>query len=85
MHMFNDVLQTETHPENILHPARNIVNYLKRIEFEGLIYCIGSTVFKDVLKAAGFQLIDGVSTENIFLKNPKLEFDFLFTQYTCIA
>jgi ribonucleotide monophosphatase NagD (HAD superfamily) len=61
MDLFNDVLKTETKPEDILHPARNIVNYLRKVKFEGLIYCIASTVFKTELKEAGFELIDGVS------------------------
>jgi farnesyl diphosphate phosphatase len=63
MDLFNGVLKTETKPEDILHPARNIVNYLRKIQFEGLIYCIASTIFKDELKNAGFELIDGVSFE----------------------
>lgn len=43
---------------DLIHPVRSIVKYLKRINFEGLIYCIASTQFKNVLRSAGFELID---------------------------
>ncbi|KAH8287720.1 hypothetical protein KR054_011848, partial [Drosophila jambulina] len=46
-------------PEQIWHPAQSIVEYLQRIKFEGLIYIIASQPFKAVLRAAGFQLLDG--------------------------
>lgn len=43
---------------DLIHPVRSIVKYLKRINFDGLIYCIGCTQFKSVLRSAGFELID---------------------------
>jgi ribonucleotide monophosphatase NagD (HAD superfamily) len=61
MHMFNNVLETETQPEDVLHPAQNVINHLRHIGFEGLIYCIATSLFKCHLRTAGFQVIDGVS------------------------
>ncbi|XP_030387092.1 pyridoxal phosphate phosphatase [Scaptodrosophila lebanonensis] len=47
------------------HPAQSIVEYLRRIKFDGLIYIIASEPFKSVLRKAGFQLLDG---PNEFIK-----------------
>lgn len=47
-------------PEQITHPSQNTVDYLRQINFQGLIYIIASPPFKAVLREAGFQLIDGV-------------------------
>ncbi|XP_017086098.1 pyridoxal phosphate phosphatase-like [Drosophila eugracilis] len=46
-------------PEQIWHPAKSIVAYLRGIDFQGLIYVIASPSFKTVLCEAGFQLLDG--------------------------
>ncbi|XP_032308844.1 chronophin [Drosophila ananassae] len=46
-------------PEQITHPSQNTVDYLRQINFQGLIYIIASPPFKAVLREAGFQLIDG--------------------------
>ncbi|KAH8262250.1 hypothetical protein KR026_009333, partial [Drosophila bipectinata] len=46
-------------PEQITHPAQSTVNYLRGINFQGLIYIIASPPYKAVLREAGFQLIDG--------------------------
>uniref|UniRef100_A0A336M100 CSON009800 protein n=1 Tax=Culicoides sonorensis TaxID=179676 RepID=A0A336M100_CULSO len=56
--MFNQ-LDIELDENDLMHPARAIVEYLKEINFTGLIYCIGSTVFKANFTDAGFELIDG--------------------------
>lgn len=44
--------------DDLIHPVRAIIKYLKEQKFTGLIYCIGSTVFKNCMKEAGFLLID---------------------------
>ncbi|XP_023299808.2 phosphoglycolate phosphatase 1A, chloroplastic isoform X1 [Lucilia cuprina] len=45
--------------ENIMHPAKSIVEYLNNIKFKGLIYIIASEEFKNVLKRAGYELLEG--------------------------
>jgi len=52
----------QVQPEQIWHPAQSIINYLRGINFQGLIYIIASPPFKAVLREAGFQLLDGVSS-----------------------
>lgn len=47
-----------------MHPAKSTVEYLKNINFQGLIYIIASDAFKSVLKKEGFQLKDGVCKLN---------------------
>lgn len=47
--------------EDVVHPAQTIVEFLKQIEFKGLIYCLASGSFKDHLRNAGYELLDGVS------------------------
>ncbi|KAH8409126.1 hypothetical protein KR009_008353, partial [Drosophila setifemur] len=54
-----DKLGMTVQPEQISHPAQAIVDYLRGIKFEGLIYIIASSPFKKVLSDAGLQLIDG--------------------------
>lgn len=48
-------------PEQLWHPAKTMVHYLRSIQFDGLIYIIATANFKAHLTEAGFQLIDGVS------------------------
>lgn len=52
-------LDIDIQEEDLIHPVRAIIKYLKEIKFQGLIYCIGSTTFKNCMKEAGFDLIDG--------------------------
>ncbi|XP_055842719.1 uncharacterized protein LOC129909670 [Episyrphus balteatus] len=52
----NHVIATK---EQVIHPAQSIADYLKEIEFEGLIYCIASGPFKKTLRSAGFEVTDG--------------------------
>lgn len=47
--------------EDVVHPAQTIVEFLKQIELKGLIYCLASRSFKDHLRNAGYELLDGVS------------------------
>lgn len=47
--------------EDIIHPAQTIVEYLRQINFKGLIYCLASNAFKDHLKNAGYELLDVVN------------------------
>ncbi|XP_020805198.1 phosphoglycolate phosphatase 2 isoform X2 [Drosophila serrata] len=42
----------------IVHPAQTICDHLKSINFEGLIYCLATPPFRQVLKDAGFQLTE---------------------------
>lgn len=51
----------EVKQEDIMFPAQSIVDYLKQINFEGLIYCLACGPFKDHLRNAGFELLEGVS------------------------
>lgn len=45
---------------NLVHPALSIVQYLKKINFNGLSYVIGSPQFHKVIQSAGFVTISGV-------------------------
>lgn len=45
--------------EEIVHPALTTVHYLKSIHMQDAVYCIGTEVFKDYLRKAGFQVLDG--------------------------
>lgn len=47
--------------ENYMHPALAVIQHLKSIQFDGLIYVIGSADFRQRLADAGFRIIDGVS------------------------
>ncbi|XP_002023510.2 4-nitrophenylphosphatase [Drosophila persimilis] len=47
-------LKIEEH--QIVHPAQTICDHLKSVEFQGLIYCLATAPFKQLLQAAGFQL-----------------------------
>lgn len=42
-----------------MHPSLACICYLRKINFKGLIYCIGSTEFKKKLQEAGYEYIDG--------------------------
>lgn len=52
-------LGLEVNNADIISPAKNAVKYLLSINFDGLIYCIGTEVFKGTLRKAGFRVIDG--------------------------
>lgn len=52
----NGIIATK---KQVFHPAQSIADYLKSINFEGLIYCIASKTFKDTLRSAGFDVTDG--------------------------
>ncbi|KAI9589054.1 glycerol-3-phosphate phosphatase [Glossina fuscipes] len=49
----------EIDANHLMHPAKSTVEYLKNINFQGLIYIIASDAFKSVLRKEGFQLKDG--------------------------
>ncbi|XP_017018004.1 uncharacterized protein [Drosophila kikkawai] len=42
----------------IVHPAQTICDHLKSIKFEGLIYCLATPPFRQLLKEAGFRLTE---------------------------
>ncbi|XP_033171477.1 4-nitrophenylphosphatase [Drosophila mauritiana] len=44
------------HEHQIVHPAQTICDHLRSINFEGLIYCLATAPFKEVLVNAGFRL-----------------------------
>ncbi|XP_023034864.1 chronophin isoform X1 [Drosophila willistoni] len=47
----------------IVHPAQTICDHLKKIQFKGLIYCLATPPFRQLLIEAGFQLTqDSMST-----------------------
>ncbi|XP_067639552.1 uncharacterized protein [Eurosta solidaginis] len=52
----------EVKKHDIVHPAQTICNHLKSIQFNGLIFCLATDVFKTVLRDAGFNLVDGCTT-----------------------
>uniref|UniRef100_A0A182QHD5 4-nitrophenylphosphatase n=1 Tax=Anopheles farauti TaxID=69004 RepID=A0A182QHD5_9DIPT len=45
--------------DDILHPAKLVIEYLREIKFDALCYVIGSANFKACLREAGFQVLDG--------------------------
>lgn len=45
--------------DDVLHPSLATICYLRKINFKGLIYCIGSAEFKKKLQEAGYEYIDG--------------------------
>ncbi|XP_033250907.1 4-nitrophenylphosphatase isoform X1 [Drosophila miranda] len=47
-------LKIEEH--QIVHPAQTICDHLKSVEFQGLIFCLATAPFKQLLQAAGFHL-----------------------------
>lgn len=49
----------EIDANDLMHPAKSAAEYLKSINFQGLIYTIASDAFKSVLRKEGFQLKDG--------------------------
>ncbi|XP_059617941.1 uncharacterized protein LOC132262631 [Phlebotomus argentipes] len=51
--------------ENLVHPIAAIIRYLKKINFQGLIYMIGTTYTKTLVREAGFRVIDG---PNVFVE-----------------
>ncbi|KAL5275986.1 hypothetical protein ACFFRR_001671 [Megaselia abdita] len=62
--------------DDIVHPAQSIVELLKQIKFTGLIYCLASTSFKDHLRNAGFELMDGpIILDETFTELVRVLFD----------
>ncbi|XP_054730181.1 chronophin [Anastrepha obliqua] len=45
--------------DTLVHPATSIVKYLKNINFNGLIYVIATEHLKNILREAGYEIIDG--------------------------
>lgn len=46
---------------DIVHPALTTVKYLKSVNMQDAVYCVGTEVFKDYLRNAGFAVLDGPS------------------------
>ncbi|XP_062550326.1 uncharacterized protein LOC134215095 [Armigeres subalbatus] len=57
-------LGVESQEYDIVHPGLTTVKYLKSIDMQDAVYCIGAGVFKDYLRSAGFTVLDG-PTERI--------------------
>lgn len=53
--------------EDLVYPVLALIQYLEEIKFKGVIYCIGSNIFKDHLRNAGFEILDGVRYLHIHL------------------
>lgn len=51
--------------DDVVHPARTIIEYLRSRKFDALCYVIGSTNFKNCLRDAGFHIMEGVSVRNV--------------------
>lgn len=45
--------------DDVVHPGTAAVDYLRKIQFDGLIYLIGTTVLKEYLTANGFKVCTG--------------------------
>ncbi|GAB0094299.1 4-nitrophenylphosphatase [Sergentomyia squamirostris] len=45
--------------ENLVHPIHSIIRYLKKTKFTGLIYMIGMSLTKNLVREAGYEVIDG--------------------------
>lgn len=54
-------LGVDEQDQDIVHPALTTVKYLKSVGMQDAVYCIATEVFKDYLRNAGFQVLDGVS------------------------
>uniref|UniRef100_A0A182NIK9 4-nitrophenylphosphatase n=1 Tax=Anopheles dirus TaxID=7168 RepID=A0A182NIK9_9DIPT len=52
-------LGIDAREEEIVHPALTTVHYLKSIGMRDAVFCIATEVFKDYLRKAGFQVLDG--------------------------
>ncbi|XP_017063589.1 4-nitrophenylphosphatase [Drosophila eugracilis] len=50
--------QLKIDEHQIIHPAQTICDHLKSINFEGLIYCLATPPFKELLVDAGFRLAE---------------------------
>ncbi|XP_039961776.1 phosphoglycolate phosphatase 2-like [Bactrocera tryoni] len=48
----------EVKKHEIMHPAQTICDYLKSIQFDGLIFCLTSEAFKSLLREAGFNVVE---------------------------
>ena len=55
----------KTDEKYIVHPAKTISEYLKNMNFNGLIYCLTSTHFQNYLKNEGFNVYDEVGILSI--------------------
>ncbi|KAL9692428.1 hypothetical protein quinque_005488 [Culex quinquefasciatus] len=52
-------LGVDEQDQDIVHPALTTVKYLKSVGMQDAVYCIATEVFKDYLRNAGFQVLDG--------------------------
>ncbi|XP_046802398.1 4-nitrophenylphosphatase isoform X1 [Lucilia cuprina] len=68
----------EIEENDLIHPAKTICDYLKMENFEGLILCFASRVFKEHLHENGFQIVE---EDERFIKNGSLS-DLYHAIYT---
>lgn len=52
-------LGVDEQDQDIVHPALTTVKYLRSVGMRDAVYCIATEVFKDYLRHAGFQVVDG--------------------------
>lgn len=52
-------LGIEAREHDVVHPALTTVKYLKSVNMTDAVYCMGTEVFKDYLRCAGFTVLDG--------------------------
>ncbi|KAL9701451.1 hypothetical protein quinque_004892 [Culex quinquefasciatus] len=57
-HKFHQ-LGLDVQQRDIVHPALTTVRYLKSVKMQDAVYCIGTEIFKDYLRDAGFNVLDG--------------------------
>lgn len=57
-HKFHQ-LGLDVQQRDIVHPALTTVRYLKSVSMQDAVYCIGTEIFKDYLRDAGFNVLDG--------------------------
>ncbi|XP_030245814.1 phosphoglycolate phosphatase 2 isoform X2 [Drosophila navojoa] len=56
LHKFAEQAPLHVAKEQIVHPAQAVCDHLKAMEFGGLIYCLATPPFKQLLRDAGFRL-----------------------------
>lgn len=49
----------DIHLKNVVHPAKSVIRYFRKINFNDLVYCIGGDAFVDNLRNAGYNVITG--------------------------
>lgn len=72
---WNNKIAVKLKKNDVIHPGTAAVDYLRSIDFQGAIYCIGSTCLKNLLTEAGLDLLKDVRNIGYF--------KILFTYFQC--